>query len=53
VIGWSCPNDTGFDFDTCGENRRIPVEMDGLKLVQFLAEESKDDLLSTPKRGIL
>lgn len=36
VIAWSAPNDTGFDFDTCGENRRIPVLLDGLKLVQFL-----------------
>jgi CRISPR-associated protein Cas2 len=38
VIAWSVPNDAGFDFDTCGENRRIPVLMDGLKLVQFLPE---------------
>lgn len=36
VIAWSVPNDAGFDFDTCGENRRIPVLLDGLKLVQFL-----------------
>ena len=37
VIAWSAPTDTGLDFDTCGANRRIPVELDGLKLVQFLA----------------
>lgn len=36
VIVWSSPTDTGFDFDTCGENRRIPIDLDGLKLVQFL-----------------
>ena len=53
VIGWSCPNDSGFDFDTCGENRRIPIELDGLKLVQFLADNSKDELLDTPKRSIM
>lgn len=53
VIAWSTPNDAGFDFDTCGVNRRIPVEMDGLKLVQFLPSESKTDLLDTPKWGIL
>lgn len=53
VIAWSTPNDAGFDFDTCGENRRVPVEMDGLKLVQFLAEDPKDDLQYTPKWGIL
>lgn len=36
LVVWSCPNDAGFDFDTCGKNRRIPVDLDGLKLVSFL-----------------
>ena len=36
VIAWARPNDQGFDFDTCGANRRIPVEMDGLKLCSFI-----------------
>lgn len=36
VLVWSSPTDTGFDFDTCGESRRVPVDLDGLKLVQFL-----------------
>jgi CRISPR-associated protein Cas2 len=55
VISWSAPTDTGFDFDTCGVNRRVPVELDGLKLVQFLseAEEKHEPAPSTPKRGIL
>jgi len=35
VIAWAAPNDSGFDFDTCGENRRIPVMLDGLKLCCF------------------
>jgi len=35
VIAWATPNDAGFDFDTCGENRRIPVLLDGLKLCAF------------------
>ena len=35
VMAWSSATDTGFDFDTCGKNRRIPVELDGMKLVQF------------------
>ncbi|MGH1482376.1 MAG: type I-E CRISPR-associated endoribonuclease Cas2e [Geminicoccales bacterium] len=35
VIAWSAPNDAGFDFDTCGRNRRIPVDFDGFKLVAF------------------
>ena len=36
IIAWAAPNDAGYDFDTCGNNRRIPVDLDGLKLVQFL-----------------
>ena len=36
VIAWAAPNDAGFDFDTVGRNRRMPVEFDGLKLVAFL-----------------
>ena len=35
VIAWSTPSDAGFDFDTCGVNRRIAVDFDGLKLVAF------------------
>ena len=30
VIAWSAPN-----FDTCGQNRRRPVDFDGLRLVAF------------------
>lgn len=36
VIAWTAPNDAGFDFDTCGANRRTPVDLDGFKLVSFL-----------------
>lgn len=39
VMMWDSPNESGFDFCTLGKNRRIPVEMDGLKLVSFLPEE--------------
>lgn len=38
VILWSSPNETGFDFITMGENRRIPIEMDGIKLISFLPD---------------
>lgn len=41
VMAWSTNTESGFDFMTLGANRRIPVEMDGLKLVSFLPEESK------------
>ena len=36
VIAWSTNNESGFDFETLGENRRIPTELDGYKLVSFL-----------------
>ena len=35
IMAWSAPNEAGYDFDTCGVNRRMPVELDGFKLVQF------------------
>lgn len=35
VIAWSVPNDAGFEFDTCGANRRVPIDLDGLRLVAF------------------
>jgi CRISPR-associated protein Cas2 len=39
VMAWSTNTESAFDFLTIGENRRIPVEMDGIKLVSFLPEE--------------
>jgi CRISPR-associated protein Cas2 len=39
VIAWSTNSERGFDFNTIGENRRIPIEMDGIKLVSFLPIE--------------
>ena len=35
IIAWSTPNEAGYDFDTCGVNRRMPMDLDGFKLVQF------------------
>lgn len=35
VIVWNKPDDLGLDFDTCGSNRRVPVDLDGLKLCSF------------------
>jgi CRISPR-associated protein Cas2 len=35
VMAWSEPNEQGFDFQTLGANRRLPVELDGIKLVSF------------------
>lgn len=43
VMAWSTNTESGFDFMTLGANRRIPVEMDGIKLVSFLPEEEKKE----------
>jgi len=45
VMAWSTNTESGFDFQTLGENRRIPVEMDGLRLVSFLPVEDKKKVL--------
>ncbi|MBN1431175.1 MAG: type I-E CRISPR-associated endoribonuclease Cas2 [Methanomicrobiaceae archaeon] len=41
VMAWHTPNDAGFDFETVGINRRIPREMDGIKLISFLPDVKK------------
>ena len=38
VMAWATNTESGFDFITYGENRRMPVEFDGLRLVKFLPE---------------
>lgn len=38
VMVWNTNTESGFDFTTLGSNRRIPVELDGIKLVSFLPE---------------
>ncbi len=40
VLAWSAPTDAGFSFETCGRNRREPVDFDGFRLVAF---RSNDD----------
>jgi len=36
IMAWSTNTENGFDFQTLGANRRIPVEMEGIRLVSFL-----------------
>ncbi len=43
VMAWRTNNEAGFDFITLGANRRIPVEMDGAKLVSFMPPLSTPD----------
>ncbi|QNT79318.1 type I-E CRISPR-associated endoribonuclease Cas2e [Entomobacter blattae] len=35
VMAWTAANDAGFEFDTCGQNRRVPVDFDHFRLVAF------------------
>ena len=44
VLAWKTNTEAGFDFVTLGANRRIPVELDGAKLVSFLPQEIDNDL---------
>jgi CRISPR-associated protein Cas2 len=35
VMAWATATESGFDFQTLGENRRVPVDFDGLRLVSY------------------
>lgn len=41
VMAWATNNESGFDFQTWGENRREPVDLDGLRLVSFFPLENQ------------
>lgn len=49
VIAWTTNNESGFDFDTLGVNRRIPTELDGMKLISFLPQSSSLTILEKDK----
>ncbi|MCV6590528.1 MAG: type I-E CRISPR-associated endoribonuclease Cas2e [Marinobacterium sp.] len=36
VMAWATATESGFDFQTWGQNRRMPVDFDGMRLVRFL-----------------
>ncbi len=36
VMAWATNNESGFEFQTFGTNRREPIDFDGLRLVKFL-----------------
>jgi len=42
AIAWAARNDSGFEFDTAGPNRRLPVDFDGLTLVKFAPPKGVD-----------
>jgi len=35
VMAWASNHESGYEFQTLGPNRRLPVEFDGLHLVAF------------------
>ena len=39
VMAWADNNESGFEFQTLGSNRRMPIDYDGLRLVAFHPEE--------------
>ena len=45
VMAWSTNTESGYDFETIGANRRIPVDFDGLRLVSFLPPDDDKDAL--------
>lgn len=40
VMAWSSGHESGYEFQTLGQNRRLPVEFDGLHLVAFSPPEN-------------
>ena len=44
IMTWATNTESGFDFQTYGENRRIPVEYEGLRLVSFMPVEEKESI---------
>ena len=44
VIAWTAANDAGFAFETYGNSRRVPVDLDGFRLVSFLPESGAETL---------
>jgi CRISPR-associated protein Cas2 len=42
AMAWATNTESGFDFQTFGENRRVPIDYDGLRLVSFMPSEPKN-----------
>lgn len=42
VMSWATDTESGFDFVTYGENRRVPIEHEGMRLVQFYPLETDE-----------
>lgn len=42
AVAWATTSDSGFDFDTAGPNRRQPADFDGLTMVRFAPEPTRE-----------
>ena len=42
VMAWASSHESGYEFQTLGPSRRLPVEFDGLYLVSFHPPERSD-----------
>lgn len=49
VMAWTTNTESGFDFLTMGANRRIPKEMEGIKLVSFLPGNDAERVAENPQ----
>ena len=49
VMAWASSHESGYEFQTLGPSRRLPVEYDGLMLVAFqpLQPDGQDGSLTT------
>ncbi len=43
VMVWRASTEAGFEFLTLGPNRRLPTDLDGIRLVSFFPESSTED----------
>jgi CRISPR-associated protein Cas2 len=43
AMAWATNTESGFDFQTFGENRRVPIDYDGLRLVSFMPMKMETD----------
>jgi len=43
AMAWATNTESGFDFQTFGKNRRVPIDYDGLRLVSFMPMEAEND----------
>ena len=42
AMAWATNTESGFEFQTLGDNRRVPIDCDGLRLVRFMPPAAED-----------